>query len=210
SGMAARPDSPALPPKLAHRLRAQIKAACLPAALMDSLAPEALSISLLTLAARRDGLDPAYGIDPVYASLAQDLHKPIESLESVDLQLKLLVGGHAEELQQGVDKTLRELERGQARTMLLRVAKVWADGRFDELSRYAEWCDCLNTDAERAEFKVLLDDRNPGMADRIDALHAEGRSVFAAVGSLHMTGPAALPWLMAQRGYRVERVDFEH
>ena len=36
---------------------------------------------------------------------------------------------------------------------------------------------------------------------RIDALHREGRRVFAAVGSLHMTGAQALPKLMAARGY---------
>jgi len=35
-----------------------------------------------------------------------------------------------------------------------------------------------------------------------------GKQVFAAVGSLHMIGPMGLPALMAQRGYRVERVEF--
>jgi hypothetical protein len=37
-------------------------------------------------------------------------------------------------------------------------------------------------------------------------LHAQGQRVFAAVGALHMTGPNALPVLMAGRGYHVERV----
>jgi uncharacterized protein YbaP (TraB family) len=32
--------------------------------------------------------------------------------------------------------------------------------------------------------------------------------VFAAVGSLHMTGPKGLPRLLGQRGYTVERVKF--
>ena len=54
----------------------------------------------------------------------------------------------------------------------------------------------------------MLDERNPLMADKIDALHAGGQSVFTAVGSLHMIGPQGLPTLMAKRGYRVERVAF--
>jgi uncharacterized protein YbaP (TraB family) len=49
---------------------------------------------------------------------------------------------------------------------------------------------------------------NPGLARNIDALHAEGKRVFAAVGSLHMVGPLGLPALLRERGYKVERVDF--
>jgi uncharacterized protein YbaP (TraB family) len=66
----------------------------------------------------------------------------------------------------------------------------------------------VHSDADRAFIKRLNDDRNPGLANRIDALHGEGRRVFAAVGALHMTGAMGLPRLLAQRGFRVERVDF--
>ena len=55
-------------------------------------------------------------------------------------------------------------------------------------------------------MKRLLDDRNPASPTRIDALHAGGQRVFAAVGSLHMIGPNGLPALMGERGYRVERI----
>lgn len=52
----------------------------------------------------------------------------------------------------------------------------------------------------------MLDDRNPQLADHIDQLHRSGKTVFAAVGSLHMTGPTGLPSLMEKRGYQIERV----
>ncbi len=58
--------------------------------------------------------------------------------------------------------------------MLLRIARVWEQGRDDELARYEQWCDCADTEADRAALKRLLDDRNPALADRIDALHAPG------------------------------------
>ncbi len=58
-------------------------------------------------------------------------------------------------------------------------------------------------------MRRLLDARNPALATRIDALHRSGKRVFAAVGSLHMTGARGLPALMVQRGYRVERVVLE-
>jgi hypothetical protein len=53
----------------------------------------------------------------------------------------------------------------------------------------------------------MIDQRNPALAAAIDALHSDGRQVFAAVGALHMVGPLGLPALMAQRGYAVQRVD---
>jgi uncharacterized protein len=91
---------------------------------------------------------------------------------------------------------------------VLRLTQVWAEADLDELARYASWCDCLNTETDRAQQARLLDERNPPLADAIAALHHTGKSVFAAVGSLHMIGPLGLPALLAQRGFKVERVRF--
>ncbi|HYN59292.1 MAG TPA: TraB/GumN family protein, partial [Rubrivivax sp.] len=76
------------------------------------------------------------------------------------------------------------------------------------LERYASWCECADSEDQRALLRRLNDDRNAHLADGIDALHAQGHRVFAAVGALHMTGPQALPRLLAQRGYSVQRVPF--
>jgi uncharacterized protein YbaP (TraB family) len=208
AGMAPRPDR-ALPAALAERLRAQLQAACLPEALVNAMAPEMLATTLIVMAARADGLDPAYAIDLVIAGLAHGLHKPVASLETPERQLEVLLGRNREEAQAIVEQTLAELDSGKARPMLLRLARLWADGRFDELERYAQWCDCLNSADERAMHRRLLDERNPALAEHIDALHASGQSVFAAVGSLHMIGKSGLPALLAQRGYQVERVEFK-
>lgn len=205
AGMLADPAE-RLPDALLARLRAQLRAACLPPT-MAQLAPAVQLAALTTLAARRDGLDPAYAIDVFLAGTARAMGKPVVSLESPELQLALLKGDPAT-VQQMLEQGLEQLERGQARPMLVRVAKVWADGRVDELGRYAQWCDCAQTEFDRAVLKRLLDDRNPQLAERIDALHASGQRVFAAVGALHMVGPAGLPALLAQRGYTVQRIHF--
>jgi uncharacterized protein YbaP (TraB family) len=77
------------------------------------------------------------------------------------------------------------------------------------MSHFNEWCECLDTEIEREMMKRLLDDRNPNLAEHIDAIHKSGKTVFAAVGSLHMFGSIGLPALMQKRGYRVERVDLK-
>jgi hypothetical protein len=75
------------------------------------------------------------------------------------------------------------------------------------MSHFNDWCECLKTEIERDMMKRLLDGRNSNLADRIDELHASGKQVFVAVGSLHMFGPTGLPTLMEKRGYRVEQID---
>lgn len=205
-GMRARPEE-ALPAALAVRLQAQITAQCLAPAPMARLSPIVQLAALTTLAARADGLDPAYAIDAFLAAFARVGGKPVVSLESPEAQLALL-RGDPRTAEERLDKGLAGLERGAVRPMLLRTAQLWDAGRADELERFEDWCDCAGTEAERAELKRLLDDRNPQLAERIAALHAGGASVFAAVGALHLFGAHALPRLLAARGFELRRVEF--
>jgi hypothetical protein len=204
----ARDTVAPLPEDLAVRLRAQLRAACAPAEMLDAMAPEMVGATLMLLSVRRDGLDASYGIDPALAHFARRENKTVVSLETPEQQLRLMTSRSVTDLREGLEKVLRDLEQDRARPLLLRVASVWEEGRAEELARYREWCDCASTAYERATLKAMLDDRNRPMAERIDKLHASGKSVFVAVGSLHMFGPASLPTLMARRGYRVERIVF--
>ncbi|HEY0817509.1 MAG TPA: TraB/GumN family protein [Rhizobacter sp.] len=199
-------ESAALPDDLAARLRERLKAACAPPELAQALPPELLGATLMLMSTRRDGLDVGHAIDPALAQLARQEGKPVLSLETPEQQVALLRSDTPAELRQSLEKVLRDLEQDRARPLLLRVAEVWEHGRADELARYRNWCDCARTPQERRALKALLDDRNGPMAERIDALHAGGRTVFAAVGSLHLVGPSSLPSLLAARGYRVTRI----
>lgn len=209
-GMAPRAGEPgaSLPEDLAERLRSNLRLACLPLGLMRSMTPELLGMLLTMGVARDQGFDSAYGIDMALGEIARHLRKRVVSLETPELQLEMMRAQDAAELREAMEKMLGELESGSSRPLLLRMANVWSTGSAAEMGRYREWCGCATTPHEQEALKKLLDDRNGPMAERIDALHGQGESVFAAVGSLHMFGPAALPQLMGKRGYRVEFVDF--
>jgi uncharacterized protein YbaP (TraB family) len=205
-----KPDpASAIPAALTERLKKQMKAECLPEELSNFLSPEMLASTLTVMAARPDGLDPAYGVDAFYAGLARTMKKPVISLETPEQQVALLKGSTPKESQAIVEEALMQLEANQVRPMLNRIATVWAESRYDELTRYADWCDCLKTPRERDLMKRALDDRNPRLADAIDSIHAGGRRAFAAVGSLHMIGPKGVPALLAQRGYAVQRIELK-
>lgn len=203
--LAEQPRTP-LPAALQARLAQRAQAECLPAQALETFAPEMQVAVLSTLSGRRDGLDPAYGIDSMLAGWGRAAKMDVVSLESPELQLKTLQMESPAQTIEFVQSALDQLDTELARSTLRRLAGIWSDGDLPELLRYEAWCDCIKTAADRAAMVRMVDDRNPALADAIAELHAVGRRVFAAVGSLHMIGPNGLPTLMAQRGYRVERI----
>ena len=206
-GMAASTGAP-LPAALQKRLQRRMRAECVAEAALVKMSPELQLAALTVVAARRDGLDPAYSVDLMLANYGRGGSRSVVSLETPEAQLEALKPSDRAEMLALVAHTLDELESGRTRPLLNRVARMWADGDHAGLARYEAWCECRKTAAERLAWKRLLDDRNPILAERIDALHTEGRRVFAAVGSLHMVGSQGLPALLRQRGFKVEAGDF--
>lgn len=208
-GAGADPAAPPLlTPDLAARLSALARAACVQGPAFDGQHPVLQLTALMLVAARREGLDPAFGQELALAGFARGAGKRLVALETAQQQLTALLPANAQQTREMLDSGLAQLGNGQGRTMLLTLAEAWAHSDLDRLARYSEWCDCVNTEAERAYQRRINDARNPGLADAITAQLARGHRVFAAVGALHMTGPAALPLLMAQRGYTVQRIRF--
>jgi len=200
------PDSPGLPAPLEKRLQASMAAACVAPAALAPLRPEMQAVTLEVMQGRTFGLFPEFGIDVKLAQVARGLGKPVRSLETPESQAALLVSDDPAETARAVGAVLDELEAGRAFAMLKRLAGDWVRGDVDDMAAYASWCGCLDTPEQREDFDKLIRDRNPLMADRIVQWHAQGQSLFVAVGTLHMVGPLGLPTLLRARGFQVERV----
>ncbi|MBI5430545.1 MAG: TraB/GumN family protein [Nitrosomonadales bacterium] len=198
-----------LPAQLALRLQHQAEAVCVPYASIASLIPEFQVTSLSAFVARWEGLDTSYAIDSVVGGIGHGIAKQVVSLETPELQLRMLQMSSRQKTLLFVEEGLDDLETGRARTMLRRSAQIWAETDYDGMARFGEWCECMDTELDREVMGRLLDERNPALSESIDALHTSGKQVFAAVGSLHMFGAMGLPALMEKRGYRVQRVDFD-
>ncbi|WP_283743671.1 TraB/GumN family protein [Sideroxydans sp. CL21] len=199
----------ALPAQLEKRLREQAEAVCIPYDALARLTPEFQIATLTLMVGRWDGLDASYAIDAILAGIGHGAKKEVVSLETPESQLQLLQMQDEQETVTFVRESLDELETGRERKLLKRLSRVWAAADYPEMEHYSEWCDCMNTENERELMKRILDDRNPKLADRIDALHMGGKRVFAAVGSLHMFGATGLPMLMSKHGYVVERIELK-
>jgi uncharacterized protein YbaP (TraB family) len=201
--------SAALPEALVKRMRQQADSACVSYNSIARLSPELQITTLTLMVGRGEGLDASYAIDGVLAGIGHGARKNMVSLETPELQLQMLQMRNQQETISFVQDGLDELESGRSRSLLNRVSQVWANADYTEMSHFNEWCECLDSEIEREVMRRLLDERNPDLANRIDALHGSGKQVFAAVGSLHMFGPIGLPVLMEKRGFKVERVDFK-
>lgn len=208
AGMQAAGGTP-LPAAIVRRLDQRARAECADPALFERLGPELKIAALTMLAARRQGLEAAYGVDMFLAGYARSQGLRVTGLETPEEQLRALGAGAPGDAVALLDSGLRDLDSGRAQAMLARLAQLWADGDHATLSAYPQWCQCLDTPAEVAAMHRLLDERNPVLAQRIEALHARGTRVFAAVGSLHMIGAQGLPALLAARGFQVTRIVFE-
>ena len=195
-----------LTPERQRRLEQQSAAACLPAAALSALRPVLQVTTLAGLAARQQGLRMEFGSEQFLAAYARSNQKPLVALENARGQLQALIGDDEAEENKGVDEALDQLESGQMLDVTARLSQAWAASNLAELDSYRAWCDCVKTPADERALRRLLDDRNPGLADGIAALHGKGQRVFAAVGALHMVGAEGLPGLLAARGFKVTRV----
>ncbi|RYF33029.1 MAG: TraB/GumN family protein [Comamonadaceae bacterium] len=195
-----------LTPERQRRLDRQVAAACLPSGAIAALRPVLQVTTLAGLSVRQQGLRMEFGSEHFLTVYARSNKKPVVALESARGQLQALIGDNEAEENAGVDDALDQLESGQMLDATARLSESWAASNLTDLDNYRAWCDCVKTPADERALRRLLDDRNPGLADGIAALHGKGQRVFAAVGALHMVGAEGLPVLLAARGFAVTRV----
>lgn len=200
--------APLLAPELQSRLDKAYQRACVAAESMATLHPILQATTLTVLEARWLGLDSAFALEHVLAAQARSEGRRVLSLETAAQQMAALIPGDPAEALQAFEQTLVQLEDGSGRRVLGRLVAAWERGDLAALEDFERWCECAATEADRAWLRRLNDERNGHLADGIEAQHRQGRRVFAAVGALHMGGEKSLPRLLAQRGFRVERVSF--
>jgi uncharacterized protein YbaP (TraB family) len=204
------PVNTALPEPLRERLHARMQTECVDSPTEQALQKQPPQMQLLALdllVARRGNLQAAFGSEITLAATARSLGKPVVSLETVAEQLDALqLTATDAELAALVAQGLDELDSGAALRVATRLAAAWAASDDAPMLNYKDWCECLQTEAERTQFKHLLDERNPRLAGRIDALHGQRGPLLVGIGALHMFGPGSLPELLQARGFTVARV----
>lgn len=154
----------------------------------------------------RDGYDPKQGIEEYLLRIATQQKKQMVGLETADFQFSLFNRLTDEEQSEFLKEVLDDNSDGKTRKEVDELADAWYRADAEELARLAR--EELSEKTVTAEFTqhVLLDMRNPGMADKIEGMLKHDKVTFVGVGLLHLVGKGSVPELLRKRGYVVEKV----
>jgi uncharacterized protein YbaP (TraB family) len=160
------------------------------------------TLQLSVTQAQRQGLLSGYGPDSRLAQIAKRTNKPIIELETFEQHIKALTPASQSEFDELLESNLTLFESGKMQLSVTQVNKAWRENNWPVIVKLE-----AEARAETPKFAArLLDDRNDLIAQKIDALHQDGKRVFVAVGAMHMAGKTALPKLLQDKGYAVTYV----
>lgn len=140
------------------------------------------------------------GVDTVLRARALAAGKPVEELESLDAQIRMLAGMPEETQLAFLRSAIRDYEI--ASTMLDQLVTAWATGDVESIDRLAV-VEMRNQSEEL--HALLLVNRNRDWADQIQTLLAGSGDTFIAVGAAHLAGDDSVQAMLEARGVRVAR-----
>jgi len=195
---------------LCARLRDHLEKKGLPVAMFDRAQPWVIGTQLAILDQIKQ-LATKPPLDLMLATRAKKAKKEVGALETLDEQLDVFGDLTNKEQTTFLTKALDRVERDAAAGKNTGETMIQLYLRGDEAAVAKELNDYELGDAALQEKLMvrLLDERNVRMADRIvrRLQQAPYRSNLFAIGAAHCAGRSNLLQLLAERGYRLTRLD---
>lgn len=157
------------------------------------------------------GMDAKYGVDQMLINKAVKEGKDVIEVEGTKFQMDLITD-MPENIQNFLFHSMAQTENytDEMSEALRKTYENWKKG--EEIADDDIGEEEL-TDEEKqllAEYnRILLTDRNVGMADKAERYLASGDTVFMAVGSAHFYGEGGIYQLLEQRGYHIRQLTDE-
>ncbi|MGZ5779887.1 MAG: TraB/GumN family protein [Burkholderiaceae bacterium] len=195
-----------LSPNTLAQLKQALGKANLPLENVMQMKPWVVADILMEFELQQSGYVREHGVEEFLLTAARQQKKQVIELESADFQLSLFNSLSEQDQAKFLEEVLDEIKDGKARKETDDLADAWSKANAKELTRLMN--ETLSEKTVSAGFTqhVLLDQRNPGMATRIEGLLKHDKVTFVGVGLLHLIGDKGVPALLRQRGYAVERV----
>lgn len=193
-----------LSPATLSQLQQALSRAGLSLESMRRYKPWLLANLLLGLDLERGGYQRQHGVEMFLLSQAQS--KTVHELESAEYQMSLFDAMDDAAQEQYLREQLAELEDGKAMNKAQALISAWASANGDEVEDIVRKSLRDGSFSSAFAYRVLLEKRNPGMAEKILRMLEGGESAFVGVGLLHLVGEAGLPELLRKSGLVVEKV----
>lgn len=150
------------------------------------------------------------GIDVNLIQMAYDCNKPVDDVESADLQYSMLANFSAP-LQELLLESSVEGYKNYTAAEVEKMLDIWASG---DAKRFREYLssedDTFKTDQEQALYeeykKAMMTDRDNGMTAYVKQALTSGDTVFVCVGAAHVMGENGIVDQLKAAGYTVEEI----
>ena len=145
-------------------------------------------------------------VDSYLSQQAKLRRIPVLELESMESQLALFAGMAQDEQCRFLEDSIASIEDKDQKEEAREIANAWRTADAAAFERLATKAATDPSFAARFVQKVLLDGRNPQLADGIAKLLKQEKSSLAAIGVLHLVGKQSVPDLLRKKGLKVERI----
>jgi len=202
AGPAAADIAPSYRPRLA---RLEKRYGLAPAALAP-MKPWLLATLLSMSEFTAIGYQADLAVDTYLSRQAHARKIPVLELESMDSQMGLFGRLGLAEQCRFLEEGIAAIEDKDAAKQARQIAQAWRTADAAALDGVAREAAADRTFSGKFVQRVLLDERNPGLADGIAALLTRENNSLAAIGVLHLIGSNSVPDLLRRRGLKVERI----
>ena len=168
----------------------------------EKLRPQKPWLAMLTLTAealKQAGYSPELGIDQSFIR-ETGTQKPVIEMESVELQLQLFDKLTPQEQEQMLLQSLQELDRGVE--IFKEIEKAWKNGDSEAIDLITRQSFDSGPVGSKL-YKIIFEERNTAMTNKIDELMQDGRTYFIVVGAAHLAGDQGILKQLETKGYRV-------
>jgi uncharacterized protein YbaP (TraB family) len=166
-----------------------------------------LLATMLTLAEyTRQGYRTELSSDAWLAREARAKGIRLVELESLDQQLSLLDRLAEPERWRFLDEMMATIGSGAQRIEARAMVRAWSSADRQALDEIAARCDADASVSGAFVNRVLLKERNVGLAARLLPLLRQEKQTVAAIGVLHLLGQGSVPALLQASGASVERI----
>lgn len=167
--------------------------------------PAMVATGLAIGAFEKQGYDPAYGIDLHFLKRAKADKKRVVELESIEFQARVLGGLSDKDGDALLKQTLDGFLSGEMQRETDAMIATWKSGDSAALVKLLR--EAASKDAgSKKIMKLLLDDRNIGMAQKISSMLASGTKLLVVVGAGHIAGLNSITDILQKQGLQVKQI----
>jgi len=169
---------------------------------LGKIRPWLLSMQVSSMEAMRLGSTPEAGLDKHFLDRAKKENKAIKELESATFQIDMFSSFSPELQELLLAKALEEV--GEIKSFSERMQKAWTTGDLEAMDKVL--MESLKDPRLKIYQTKMFDERNMGMAAKIEEYLKSGITHFVIAGSHHISGILNLLKAEDNKSYKIEQL----